>query len=111
MALITMACIQPMNAQQRENGPRRMNPEKMMQQRITEMDKELDLTDEQEKEIKKLYTDFYKNTPRERGSREEMMKRMSEFNEKVKAVLNDEQKVKFDKMNKNQRRRGSGGRR
>ena len=43
------------------------------------------------------------------GCPEEMIKKFEEMNKKIKAVLNDEQKVKFDKMQEEMRRRGPGG--
>lgn len=104
-----MACAQPMNAQERRGGPGQMNPEQMLEFRMNMLDKELDLTEEQEVKIKAIYKEFFGQQPQERGSREEMRKRMKELNDKVKAELNEEQKVKFDKMNENMRRRGPGG--
>ncbi len=104
-----MACAQPMNAQERRGGPGQMNPEQMLEFRMNMLDKELDLTEEQEVKIKAIYKEFFGQQPQERGSREEMRKRMKELNDKVKAELNEEQKVKFDKMNENMHRRGPGG--
>ena len=104
-----MACAQPMNAQERRGGPGQMNPEQMLEFRMNMLDKELDLTEEQEVKIKAIYKEFFGQQSQERGSREEMRKRMKELNDKVKAELNEEQKEKFDKMNENMRRRGPGG--
>ena len=104
-----MACVQPMDAQERRGGPGRMNPEQMVESRVKMLDKELDLTDEQEANIKAIYQKFYGQQPKNRGSRDEMRKKMDELNEKIKGQLTDQQKEKFDKMNKEMRRRGPGG--
>lgn len=100
-----MACAQPMDAQERRGGPGRMNPEQMTER----LDKELDLTDEQEAKITAIYKEYFGQQPQERGSREEMRKKMGEMNEKIKAVLNDDQKKKYDEMHQRMRRRGPGG--
>lgn len=100
-----MACAQPMDAQERRGGPRRMDPEQISER----LDKELDLTDEQEAKITAIYKEFFGQQPQERPSREEMRTKMKEMNEKIKAVLNDDQKKKFDEMQQKMRRRGPGG--
>ena len=50
-----MACAQPMNAQERRGGPGQMNPEQLLEFRMIMLDKELDLTEEQEVKIKAIF--------------------------------------------------------
>ena len=98
-ALVAMAFIQPMNAQERQgNGHRQMDPQKMLEFRMQRLDKELDLSENQENKIKAIYDEHFKQVPKERGSRKEMMKRNQELNQKIKEELTDEQKKKFDEM-------------
>lgn len=111
-ALVAMAFIQPMNAQERQgNGHRQMDPQKMLEFRMQRLDKELDLSEKQENKIKAIYDEHFKQVPKERGSRKEMMKRNQELNQKIKEELTDEQKKKFDEMNKKMHRRGGKGQR
>ena len=82
-----------------------MSPE----QRATRLAEQLSLTDEQKAKVQKIYEDSAKDMQSMQGaSREDRMAKMQETNEKVKAVLNDDQKKKFDEMQ--QRMRQGGGR-
>ena len=55
-ALVAMAFIQPMNAQERQgNGHRQMDPQKMLEFRMQRLDKELDLSENQENKIKAIF--------------------------------------------------------
>lgn len=56
----------------------------------------MNLTDEQEKQITTLYTDFFK----QELSREERRTAMQELNKKIEALLTDEQKTAFEQMKK-----------
>ena len=66
------------------------------QQMVEKLDEKLNLTDEQEKQITTLYTDFFK----QELSREERRTAMQELNKKIEALLTDEQKTAFEQMKK-----------
>ena len=63
---------------------------------VEKLDEKLNLTDEQEKQITTLYTDFFK----QELSREERRTAMQELNKKIEALLTDEQKTAFEQMKK-----------
>ncbi len=63
---------------------------------MEKLDKKLNLTDEQEKQITTLYADFFK----QELSREERRTAMQELNKKIEALLTDEQKTAFEQMKK-----------
>lgn len=90
VALVAMLGLQPADAQ-RKGGNTRI-PEQMMEK----LDKKLNLTDEQEKQITTLYADFFK----QELSREERRTAMQELNKKIEALLTDEQKTAFEQMKK-----------
>ncbi len=85
------------------------------QDRLDMMSKELNLTDDQKAKIKPILDNEQKQVQDLRAdtslSREDMMTKrrdiMKKTNDDIKAVLNDDQKKKFDEMM--QRRRGPGG--
>ena len=60
------------------------------------LDKKLNLTDEQEKQITTLYSDFFKQDL----SREERKSAMQELEKKITSLLTDEQKEAFEQMKK-----------
>lgn len=90
VALVAMLGLQPADAQ-RKGGDTR-TPEQM----VEKLDKKLNLTDEQEKQITTLYADFFK----QELSREERRTAMQELNKKIEALLTDEQKTAFEQMKK-----------
>lgn len=53
LAFVAMLCSQTIDAQRKDGNKR--TPEQMVER----LDKKLNLTDEQEKQIKDLYTDFF----------------------------------------------------
>ena len=82
---------------QRGGGHQRMSVE----DRVANMAKELNLTDKQQKQITAIYKESRaKRTEGTRPTREEMRAEMEKVNQKVNAVLTDEQKKKFENMNK-----------
>ena len=89
-ALVAFLGIQSVDAQR--NGGKRRTPEQMVEM----LDKKLDLTEDQEKQITALYTDFFA----EKLSREERKTKMEELESKIKSLLNDEQKTAYDQMKK-----------
>src|SRR5512140_2368363 len=82
-----------------------MSPE----QRTARLSEELSLTDDQKAKVQKIYEDQQKEMADMQGAtREERMAKMQATNEKIKGVLNDDQKKKFDEMQQRMRR-GPGG--
>ena len=87
---------------QRGGGNQRMSVE----DRVANMAKELNLTDKQQKQITAIYKESRaKRTEGTRPTREEMRAEIEKVNQKVNAVLTDEQKKKFEKMNKDRQNR------
>lgn len=85
-----MLTLQSVNAQRKERKTR--TPEQM----VEKLDKKLNLTDEQEKQITTLYSDFFKQDL----SREERKSAMQELEKKITSLLTDEQKEAFEQMKK-----------
>lgn len=90
MALVVMLGVQ--NADAQRKGGNIQKPEEMVKQ----LDKKLNLTDEQEKQLTALYTDFAKKDL----SREERQTAMQELEKKVASLLTDEQKKVYEQMKK-----------
>lgn len=90
LALMGMLTLQSVNAQRKEGKTR--TPEQM----VEKLDKKLNLTDEQEKQITTLYFDFFKQDL----SREERKSAMQELEKKITSLLTDEQKEAFEQMKK-----------
>lgn len=88
LALVALLGIHTVDAQRR-GGTR--TPEQI----VEKLDKKLNLTDEQEKQITELYTEFFKKEL----SREERRSEMEKLNEKL-LLLTDEQKEAFEQMKK-----------
>lgn len=90
IAIIACTGILQTAEAQRRSGKAQKTPTEMTKQ----LDKKLNLSEEQEKQITALYTDFFKqNYPRE-----ERRQKMSELQEKIKQLLTDEQKTKFENL-------------
>ncbi|MCM1313354.1 MAG: Spy/CpxP family protein refolding chaperone [Bacteroides sp.] len=80
---------------QRGNGRPRMTVE----QQVERMKTELSLTDEQTKQVTDLYTDFQKKMQgTERGDREQMRAEREKLEKQVEALLTDEQKTAYKKL-------------
>lgn len=95
LAVMAVMCTQTIDAQ-RKGGEK-----KTLEQMVENLDKKLDLTDEQEKQITVLYKDFFN----QKVSREDRKAKMDELNSKISSLLTDEQKAKFDKMKSEPRKR------
>jgi Spy/CpxP family protein refolding chaperone len=88
---------------------RQMDPDQAVQR----LSKQLNLTDDQKSQIKPILADRQQQMknlmqdeslqPQDR--REKMRSIMADTNSKIKAVLNDDQKAKFDKMQQQMRER------
>lgn len=89
-ALVAMMSLQNVNAQRKGGNTR--TPEQM----VENLDKKLNLTDEQEKQITTLYTEFFKQDL----SREERRTAMQEMEKKITDLLTDEQKKAYEQMKK-----------
>lgn len=92
LALVAMLGVQSADAQRRGGNDRKRTPEQI----VKNLDEKLDLTDEQEKQITALYTDFFKKEL----SREERRTAMQEVEKKVTSLLTDEQKKAYEQMKK-----------
>ena len=101
IAAIAIMGFGSMSAQR--GGGKRMSVE----EQVTAMTKERNLTADQQKKITALYTDFQKKrTENTQTSREQMRAERDNLNKQVKAVLTADQQKKFDEMM--QKRRGGG---
>lgn len=103
IAIVYASCA---NAQRRGRQNMTSNPKERVEQLMSNLDKQVDLTDEQEKQVRDLYEELFEN----QLSRQERQAQMEQTNEKVKALLTDEQKVKFDEMLNQQATRQKGRR-
>lgn len=90
VALVAMLGMQLADAQRKGGNTR--TPEQM----VEKLDQKLNLTDEQEKQITTLYTDFFQ----QKQSRDERKTAMQELEKKIVSLLTDEQKVVFEQMKK-----------
>lgn len=90
LALMGILNLQSVNAQRK--GEKTRTPEQM----VEKLDKKLNLTDEQEKQITTLYSDFFKQDL----SRDERKSAMQELEKKITSLLTDEQKEAFEQMKK-----------
>ena len=88
--IMGMLTLQRVNAQRK--GGKTRTPEQI----VEKLDKKLNLTDEQEKQITTLYSDFFKQNL----SREERKSAMQELEKKITSLLTDEQKEAFEQMKK-----------
>ena len=106
-------------AQQRqEQGPPPIPNAAQINKMVQDLSAELSLTKAQETKILALYTDHFAEVKSSTGNsakrvgREEMEKQKQVFENKVKSLLNDEQKDLFDEfINKNKPQQGQGGQR
>jgi protein CpxP len=98
---------------QQGRGPGRMNPDRQLER----MTKELDLTPDQQSQIKPLLVERQQQlealfqdqsvTGEDRRSKMQTIRQASEG--KIESILNDQQKQKFQAMRENMRRRGGNG--
>lgn len=96
LAIIMAVMCTPSIEAQRRGGEKR-TPEQV----VENLDKKLNLTDEQEKQITELYKEFFN----QKVSREERKAKMEDLNSKIVSLLTDEQKAKFDKMKSEPRKK------
>lgn len=94
-AIMAAMCTQTIDAQRR--GGEKRTPEQV----VEKLDKKLELTDEQEKQIIELYKEFFN----QKVSREDRKAKMNELNTKISSLLTNEQKAKFEKMKSESKKR------
>lgn len=87
---VAMLSVQYVDAQHQRGNNR--TPEQI----VENLDKKLNLTDDQEKQIVALYTDFFK----QELSREERRTAMQELEQKITSLLDDRQKEAYQQMKK-----------
>ena len=96
-------------------GPQQMPPEERAKKTVEKLKPELTLTDQQEKDITPVYTEFYtamgKRFVNGRPSPEDRQKLVTERNEKLKKTLSEEQMKKLAEVEEKMRqeRRQGGG--
>lgn len=92
LAILAIHSIQKVDAQNNKND----NP-LTAEQIVEKLDQKLNLTDEQEKEISVILSDFFKNNQ----SRTERIMSVRKIKKKITSVLSGEQKELFAKTKKN----------
>ena len=102
-------------------GPGNFDPQAMMDRMVDDMDETLDLSNEQEDQIRKIMEENFENMAAMReemqnsgagfeGMREKMQKVREEQDAKMKAVLSEQQWEQYQVMQEERRaRRGQGG--
>ena len=101
LALMAIVATSTVIAQDIEpRGERRgPYPEKRIEHQIKRLDKKLKLTDEQQKMLKEYYGEFNQAQQARMIQMKQMEKRDREaLDGKIKSILTDEQKVKYDEM-------------
>jgi protein CpxP len=112
-AAVAQDNAQPQDQGQQGHGPRRMNPDRQLEH----MTKELGLSADQQSQIKPLLVDrqqkvealFQDQSVSGEDRRAKMQSIRQETQGKIEAVLNDQQKQKFEAMQERMRGRGGPG--
>lgn len=97
MAMVLMASIMTSTAQQRQRNEG--NPELRIERQVKQLDEKLNLTEEQEKQVKAIYEEFFKQRA---SSNQKPQARRQEMNKKIESVLTEEQKKIYEEMKKQQ---------
>lgn len=101
VSLFVLAVVSGLSAQN-QCGKKRPSNEERVEMRVNHMTKALGLSDEQKTGLRTI---LEADTVRP-ASREDAVKKRTATDEKIKALLTDEQKTKFDEMrSKNERRK------
>jgi len=97
VAILATTTVTAQDKEQREHrGP---DPAKFIEKQVKRMDKKLQLTDEQKEQLKEFYGEFGKAQQARMEQMQQMEKRDREaLNGKIKSILTDEQKAKYDEM-------------
>lgn len=93
------------NQQNGHPGPPPIPNAEQIEEMVSQLATEISLSAEQEASILKLHIEHFdeartKTSGEQKPPREEMEKLKSDFEQKVKALLSEEQKVKFDEFRK-----------
>ena len=72
-------------------------PEQRAEKQVKRLDEKLNLTDEQEKQVKAVYEEFFKE---QASSREESKAKRDEMDKKIESFLTDEQRKAYEEMKK-----------
>lgn len=91
--VMMVLCSLPMSAQKVRQ---RLSPEEMVNRKVEQLDKKLELTDSQEVEIRKLYAGFYS----QQIKREDRKAKQEALDKSIEALLNDSQKTAFAELKK-----------
>ena len=93
-AVLACSCLQTANAQQPQRSIE--NKKDFAEKMVERMDDALDLSDQQEKDLLKVYTDLFSgNTSMKAGDKQSHLKAKKEIDEKVKAILTADQQKKW----------------
>ena len=105
-ALFALICLQPVSTQRPNRQRQAPTPETI----VNRMNKQLSLTEEQQKELLKLYENHFKEMKekKEKTSREERQTMREDFQKKIKAVLTEEQVKKMEELNQKKQNRKKG---
>lgn len=92
LAMIAMMTVGTADAQRRNR--QNISPEQRVEQQVKNLDKKLNLSDEQEQKIKQLYVEFFN----QKVSREQRKAKKAELNKQIESLLTDDQKKAFAEM-------------
>lgn len=92
LAMIAMMTVGTADAQRRNR--QNISPEQRVEQQMKNLDKKLNLSDEQEQKIKQLYVEFFN----QKVSREQRKAKKAELNKQIESLLTDDQKKVFAEM-------------
>ncbi|MBQ2075232.1 MAG: hypothetical protein II462_04655 [Muribaculaceae bacterium] len=108
MAIVATTTVTAQDIEQR--GDRRgHDPEKRVEGQVKRLDKKLKLSQEQQQQVKDIYQEFDKAQQARMEQMRIMQQRESEaMDAKIKALLTDEQKAKYDEMRAKDREKGKG---
>jgi len=103
LVAIVVASVGIANAQ----SPQRPNyqPEKRIEKQVKILDEKLNLSDEQEKQVKAVYEEFFK---KQKSSFKKGQSKQEEMNKKIDSLLTEEQKAIFKKFREEQKQHKTG---
>lgn len=109
LAATTVMIAKDGEQQCERRGP---NPEKRVEHQVQRLDKELDLTDAQEQQVKQMYTEFDKaQKERMEQMRKQEQAERDALNTQIESVLTADQKAKYAEMKEKEREHMRDGRR
>lgn len=105
MAALAVMCLQQVNAQQNDKRRERkpLTTEQIVERRVNQLTKSLELSEDQVKKITSLMENFYKETSGLQRNSEEMKTAREKLNKDIEAVLTQDQATKFKELNMRQR--------